>query len=73
MCNFVYHDLGEGVKEFWGTDEYEYFMMIHQKDVAKFVLCCLWKGFTFEERLSVSELRKLCDEYDINYETDNWM
>ena len=48
-------------------------MMIHQKDVAKFVLCCLWKGFTFEERLSVSELRKLCDEYDINYETDNWM
>jgi len=71
--HFCEHDLGEGVKEFWGTDEYEYFMMIHQKDVAKFVLCCLWKGFTFEERLSVSELRKLCDEYDIEYETDNWM
>ena len=23
--HFCEHDLGEGVKEFWGTDEYEYF------------------------------------------------
>ena len=37
--HFCEHDLGEGVKEIWGTDEYEYFMMIHQKDVAKFILC----------------------------------
>ena len=71
--HFSEHDLGDGVKGFWGTDEYEYFMMIHQEYVPKFVLCCLWKGFTFEGRLSVSELRKLCEEYDIKYKTDNWM
>ena len=70
--HFCEHDLGDGVKEFWGTDEYEYFMMIHQKDVAKFVLCSLWKGFTFEERLTVKNLRELCDEYEIEYSTDNW-
>ena len=70
--HFCEHDLGEGVKEFWGTDEYEYFMMIHQKDVAKFVLCSFWKGFTFEERFTVKDLRKLCDEYKIEYSTDFW-
>ena len=32
--HFVEHDLGEGVKGFWGKDEYEYFFMVHQKDVS---------------------------------------
>ena len=53
-------------------DEYEYFMMIHQEGIAKFILCCFWKGFTFEERFTVADLRKLCDEYEIKYSTDNW-
>ena len=70
--HFYEHDLGKGVKEFWGTDEYEYFMMIHQKDVAKFILYSFWKGFTFEERFTVGDLRKLCDEHKIEYSTDFW-
>ena len=70
--HFSEHDLGNGVKQIWGTDEYEYFMMIHQEGVAKFILCCFWKGFTFEERFTVADLRKLCDEYEIKYSTDNW-
>ena len=32
-----------------------------------------WKGFTFEERFTVKELRELCDEYEIEYQTDFWM
>lgn len=71
--HFCEQDLGEGVKEFWGTDEYEYFMMIPQKNVAKFILCSFWKGFTFEERFTVKNLRELCDEYEIEYQTDFWM
>ena len=70
--HFTEQDLGDGVKQFWGTDEYEYFMMIHQKHVAKFILCCFWKGFIFEERFTVADLRKLCDKYQIEYATDNW-
>ena len=70
--HFCEHDLGEGVKGFWGNDEYEYFMMIHQKDVTKFILYCFWKGFTFEERFTVGDLRKLCDDHKIEYSTDNW-
>jgi hypothetical protein len=71
--HFCEHDLGDGVKEFWGTDEYEYFMMIPQRHVAKFILCSFWKGFTFEERFTVKELRELCDKYEIEYQTDFWM
>ena len=70
--HFAEHDLGDGVKQVWGADEYEYFMMIHQKHVAKFILCCFWKGFTFEERFTVADLRELCDQYEIEYDTDNW-
>ena len=63
--HFCEHDLGDGVKEFWGTDEYEYFMMIPQKHVAKFILCSFWKGFTFEERFTVKELRELSSNTSI--------
>ena len=71
--HFIEQDTGEGVKLFWGRDKYEYFFMIHQKDVAKFLLYCLWKGFTFEERMTVAVLRDMCDELEIKYDTDYWM
>ena len=70
--HFVEHDLGKGVKGFWGKDEYEYFFMVHQKDVARFILYAFWKGFSFKERLNVGELRDMCDEFKIEYSTDNW-
>ena len=71
--HFCEQDLGDGVKGFWGTDKYEYFFTVLHMDVMKFIQYCFWKGFTFEERFSVAELRKLCDEYEIKYETDNWI
>tara|TARA_Y200000002_G_scaffold60126_1_gene45473 strand:- start:153 stop:494 length:342 start_codon:yes stop_codon:yes gene_type:complete len=70
--HFCEHDLGDGVASFWGANEYEYFFMVHQKDVAKFILLCFWKGFTFEERFSVADLKELCEEHDIKYDTDSW-
>ena len=47
--------------------------MIHHRDVPKFLLYCLWKGFTFEERMTVGDLRKMCDDLEIHYETDFWL
>ena len=46
--------------------------MVEQKDVAKFFLYCLWKGFTFEERLTVADLKDMCDEVGVKYQTDFW-
>jgi hypothetical protein len=48
------------------------FFTVDADDVPKFVLCALWKGFTFDERLTVAELRELCDTYEIKYQTDFW-
>ena len=65
-------DEGEGVKECWNRDKYEYFFMVEKKDVAKFFLYCLWKGFTFEDRLTVADLKDVCDEVGVKYQTDFW-
>jgi hypothetical protein len=70
--HFAEIDEGEGVKEWWNRDKYEYFFMVEQKDVAKFFLYCLWKGFTLEGRLTVADLKDMCDEVDIKYQTDFW-
>ena len=71
--HFVEQDTGEGVKQFWGTDKYEYFFTVLHTDVMKFIQYCFWKGFTFKERMTVATLRDMCDELEIKYETDYWM
>ena len=71
--HFVEQDTREGVKQIWGTDKYEYFFTVINTDVMKFIQSCFWKGFTFEERMTVGILRDMCDELEIKYETDYWM
>ncbi len=71
--HFVEPDTGEGVKHIWRTDKYEYFFMIHQENVAKFLLYCLWKSFTCEARMTVGMLGDMCNEQEIKYDTDYWM
>ena len=70
--NFAEIDKGDGVKEWWNSDKYEYFFTVDVDDVPKFFLCALWKGFTFDERLTVATLQELCDTYKIKYRTDFW-
>ena len=60
--HFTEHDLREAVKVVCGNYEYEYFLMIHQKDMAKFPLYCLCKSFTLEQRMTVGDLRKIYDD-----------
>ena len=71
--HFVEQDIGDGVKQFWGTDKYEYFFTVLHTDVMKFIQYCFWKGFTFQEKMTVGILRDMCDELEIKYETDCWM
>ena len=70
--NFAEIDKDKGVEAIWNSDKYEFFFTVNADDVPKFVLCALWKGFTFDERLTVAELRELCDMYEIKYQTDFW-
>ena len=66
---FVEQIEGEGLKGSGGENGYESYLMIHNEDVAKFVLYSLWKGFTFEDRLDIEQLKAMCNELPISYET----
>ena len=70
--NFAEIDKGKGVEAIWNSDKSEFFFTVNADDVPKFVLCAFWKGFTFNERLIVAELRELCDMNEIKHQTDFW-
>ena len=71
--HFVEQDTGDGVKQLWGAEKYEYFFTVHHMDVMKFIQYCFWKGFTFQEQMTVKILRDMCDELEIRYQTDFWV
>ena len=71
--HFTEHDMGSGVLGFWGRDEYEYFLTIPQKEMAKFVIGSFTTSFNLPKNISVSDLRNMCDELEIQYSTDYWM
>jgi len=70
--NFTEHDMGEGVKEFWGRDEYEYFFSVPQKEVAKFIIGSFLTSFNLVTKLTVGDLKTMCDEMKIQYQTNYW-
>lgn len=70
--NFDEHDMGEGVKEFWGRDEYEYFFSIPQKEVARFVIGSFLTSFNLDKKVTVGDLKTMCDELKIKYQTNYW-
>ena len=71
--HFVEQDTGDGVTQLWGAEKYEYFFTVHHMDVMKFIQYCFWKGFTFQEQMTVKILRDMCDELEIRYQTDFWV
>ena len=71
--HFTEHDMGDGVSGFWGRDEYEYFLNIPQKEMAKFVMGSFIVSFNASKNISVADLRDMCDELQIKYSTDFWM
>ena len=70
--NFTEHDMGEGVAEFWGRDEYEYFFTIPKHEVAKFTIGSLLTSFNLPQKLTVGDLKTMCDEMKIKYSINSW-
>ena len=64
---------GSDVEDFWGNDEYEYYLTISKNEVPKFVLGCLAAGFNSEQRFSLHELQNMCDGKGIKYSTTSWV
>ena len=70
--NFTEHDMGDGVTEFWGRDEYEYFLMIPEKEVARFTIGSFLTSFNLGQKVTVGDLKTMCDEMKIKYLVNSW-
>ena len=70
--HFMEHDLGEGVKGFWGEDEYEYFFTIPEKEVARFTIGSFLTSFNLGQKVTVGDLKTMCDEMKIKYLVNSW-
>ncbi len=64
---------GSDVEDFYGNDEFEYYLTIKKREVPKFVLGCLSKGFSSEEKFSIHALQKMCDEKGIRYTINSYV
>lgn len=65
-------DMGSTVEEFWGDDDYEYWLVIPPGEIPKLSVELLRYAFNAENALRFSELRKLCEEAGIEVKFGNW-
>ena len=64
---------GSDVEEFWGNDEYEYYLIIEKDNIPKFLLEILTQAFNSEKKLTFNDLKDACDEKGIKYSTTTWV
>ena len=64
---------GSDVEEYWGNDEYEYYLIIEKDYVSKFAIETLIMGFNSEEKFTLHDLKDTCDEKGIKYSTHTYV
>ena len=64
---------GSDVEEYWGNDEYEYYLIIEKDYVTKFAIEFLIMGFNSEEKFTLHDLKDTCDEKGIKYSTHTYV
>ena len=64
---------GSDVEEYWGNDEYEYYLIIEKDYVPKFAIEILIMGFNSEEKFTLHDLKVACDEKGIKHSTNTWI
>ena len=64
---------GSDVQEYWGNDEYEYYLIIDKDYVPKFAIEILIMGFNSEEKFTLHDLKDACDEKGIKHSTNTWV
>ena len=65
-------DIDEGMKSWFGSDEFEYFLTIPKDEVENFTLEVLKKTFNQTKPLGYYDLRDICKDKDIKHYHDWW-
>jgi hypothetical protein len=65
-------DWGPTAEQFWGSDEYEFWVTVPSHAVAKLAFVLLQDKFTGRAE-AVSEFRDFCKQHDVEHSFDNWV
>ena len=63
------YQYGGSIETFWNNDEVEYYLTIPKGEMPKFIVELLAKVFNAEEKLSVHQLKDMCETKGIKYST----
>ncbi len=65
-------DVGERVKEFWGDDDYEYWVDVPASALGRLLLVLLKEKYDGDLQ-AVSKFRTLCESNAIAHDFSNWV
>ncbi len=64
-------DMGPMVEQFWGDDDYEYFLSIPKKSIEMFLLHLMKLAFNTEKKITFGDCKKILEVNKIEH-TFNW-
>ena len=65
------HDMGPTVEQFWGDDDYEFWVEIKPHAMQRLAFALLRDRYTGRKH-AVSEFREFCEQNAIEHVFDNW-
>jgi hypothetical protein len=66
------HDMGPKVEQFWGDDDYEFWVEIKPHAMRQLAFALLRDRYAGRER-AVDEFREFCKQNAIEHEFDSWV
>jgi len=67
------HDMGPFVEEFWGDDDYEYWLFIPEKSVNLFICHLMKLSFNNENTVTFGDCKKILEDNSIEHTFDFWV
>lgn len=64
-------DLGEYVRQFFGKDEYEFWVDVPREAVADLAMALIRHHYAGREK-AVDEIRDLCEKYGVEHKFQTW-
>ena len=66
------HDMGPFVEEFWGDDDYEYFLSIPKKSIEMFLLHLMKLAFNTEKKITFGDCKEILEVNKIEHAFNWW-
>lgn len=67
------HDMGPFVEEFWGDDDYEYWLFIPEKSINLFISHLMKLSFNNGNSIAFEDCKKILEDNSIENTFDFWV